>query len=109
MNYGQPSKEQLVIAIDYDDTFTADVDMWGYVIKIFQNSGHRVICVSARQENYGNRHELETALPDRVDVFLSYGDPKSLFVESRGINVDIWIDDFPASIPTKQQCLSQCG
>lgn len=39
----------LTIAIDFDDTFTADVNAWTAVIQTLQSFGHRVVCVSARR------------------------------------------------------------
>ncbi len=89
---------QLTISIDYDDTFTADPDTWSAVIKTLQASGHRVVCCSARRNEHWVRRELEDALPQGVKVFLSYDAPKRLYMESQGVQVDIWIDDMPEAV-----------
>jgi len=101
--------EQLTIAIDFDNTYTADVKMWKSVIEVMQSAGHRVICVSARRNEFSHRRELTESLPDGVDVLLSYGTPKRMFAESHGYQVDIWIDDTPEAIPTKEEMQRMCG
>jgi len=88
----------LTIAIDYDDTFTADPDLWRNFIGMAQLRGHRVVCVSARRDTFDNRQEIRDAMPDDVPVLLSYDRPKRDFVEAEGVQVDIWIDDMPEAI-----------
>lgn len=90
--------EALTIAIDFDDTFTADVELWTAFIAMAQGRGHRVVCVSAREERIENRRELTAALPFSVDIFLSNETPKKQFVEALGVYPDIWIDDIPEGI-----------
>lgn len=99
----------LTISIDFDDTYTADPATWTNVIRTLQRSGHVVICTSARRNDFGNRQELERALPDGVCVLLSYDEPKRSYAKKNGYDVDIWIDDTPEAIPTKQDCLRLCG
>lgn len=91
-------RPQLTVAIDFDDTFTADVEVWSLVIQVLQNAGHRVICVSARDNSLGNMRELTLALPKDVDVILSNNEPKKVVAKSHGYDVDIWIDDLPHKI-----------
>lgn len=91
---------QSIIAIDYDDTFTADPEAWSLVIATLQRRGHKVVCISARFEEPGNRSEIMTAMPQGVDVLLCYGWPKRAFAKANGVDVDIWIDDLPEAIPS---------
>lgn len=102
-------RPSLTVAIDFDDTFTADCETWREVILLMQRSGHRVICVSARRNDLSHRQELTQALPDGVVVLLSYDTPKRLFAKSQGFDVDIWIDDMPEAIPTKDEMMRCCG
>ena len=95
-------RPSLVIAIDFDDTFTADCEAWRNVILILQQHMHTVICVSARRDTPSNRQELTQSLPLGVKVLLSYDTPKRLFAKQHGYNVDIWIDDMPEAIVTKE-------
>ena len=93
----------LTIAIDFDDTFTADTQAWTQVIKVLQSFGHLIFCVSARTDFEGNRRELLNALPDGVMVFLTGERQKSTFIQEQGFHVDIWIDDIPSAIPARHE------
>lgn len=100
----------LVVAIDYDGTFTADPQCWTAVIHCLRAAGHRVICVSARTEADGSRAELTRALPAGVPILLSEFGQKRQFARSRGWSVDIWIEDHPESVPSRedlQLCISR--
>lgn len=91
-------KESLTIAVDFDETFTADVDLWTSFILIAQSKGHKVVCITARKESFDSRRELETALPKNVDIYFAYDMAKLNYAEKYGIEVDIWIDDSPYMI-----------
>lgn len=99
----------MTIAIDFDDTFMADVNAWSAVIEVLKNAGHKVICVSARRNDFRNKQELQRALPTGVEVLLSYDMPKRAFAISLGYLVDVWIDDTPEAIPSKQDMIRMCG
>lgn len=99
----------LTVAIDFDETYTADTQAWAEVIRVLQRSGHVVICVSARRNDIRHRQHLENSLPDGVCVLLSYDEPKRSYAKKQGYDVDIWIDDTPEAIPTKQDCLRLCS
>lgn len=86
------------IAIDFDDTFTADPELWAEFIGRAQSRGHVVVCVSARRDTFDNRRHVTDALPAGVRVLLAYDCPKCEFAMQHGLRVDIWIDDCPASI-----------
>lgn len=89
---------KLIIAIDYDDTFTTDPLMWRTCIEIMQLAGHRVVCVSARRDTFEHRQILVNALPENVAVYLSYDAPKRMYCLSKGIEPDIWIEDRPYAV-----------
>lgn len=106
---GSVSKS-LVVAIDYDGTFTSDPQCWTAVIHCLRAAVHRVICVSARTEADGSRAELRRALPAGIDILLSEFGQKRQFAKSQGWPVDIWIEDHPESVPSRedlQLCLSR--
>jgi len=86
-------RRRMRIAIDYDDTFTADPRAWREVIAVLQSRGHEVICVSARFKIFENQRELEDATGLRV--ILCNHNVKIDVVRKAGLHVDIWIDDQP--------------
>lgn len=100
---------QLTIAIDFDDTFTADPTAWNRVIVTLQECGHRVVCVSARRNEFSHREQLRESLPDGVEILLSYDTPKRMFARANGVEVDIWIDDMPEAIPNRNEMERFCG
>ncbi len=86
----------MLIAIDYDDTFTADPMVWRKVITILQMSGHEVICVSSRFDTFENKREIVAATG--LKVVLCGHNAKIDIVRKAGLLVDIWIDDQPYMI-----------
>lgn len=90
----------LLIGLDYDNTFTADPVFWEDFIKLAENYGHKVICVSSRRDSRFDREELSAALPSTVEIFLVSNIQKNDYVKAAGYNVDIWIDDSPEYIPS---------
>ena len=95
---GSGADTSRTLAIDYDNTYTADPVLWQTIITDAIARGHQVVCVSARRATAANRRELETALPAGVRVLLSGGSPKAEFAKANGVTVDIWIDDKPEAI-----------
>lgn len=93
--------EPLTFALDFDDTFTADPELWSEWIKVAKFRGHKVYCVTARRDHEENRKELS-------DYFSQYGisipivfcnlGSKTWTMEQRGIKVNIWIDDSPHAL-----------
>jgi len=94
----EPMSDKQTIAIDYDDTFSADPEMWILVIQTWKDYGYQVICVTARKPTFENRKELSDALPDDIPLLLAYDEPKRQFAEKQGFKVDIWVDDTPEAI-----------
>lgn len=91
----------MIISIDYDDTYTADVAFWQQYITLAQNHGHRVICVTSREGSDGNKH---TVLPTnsnghRIPVYFTNQTAKRWYMETVWrTEVDVWIDDLPERI-----------
>lgn len=87
----------MIIAIDFDQTFTSEPNMWAGIIELMNDYGHRVICVTCRPE-------WDTAGMDQIEkiigsdnIFFTDNMPKIEFMEER-CHVDIWIDDTPATV-----------
>lgn len=94
-------QKQLVFAIDFDDTFTADRVLWTGWIKSAQARGHRVYCVTARRDSDENREVLSGVFAEcgvSVPIVFSNLGSKLYTMEKRGVKVDIWIDDAPYAV-----------
>jgi hypothetical protein len=84
----------VLIALDYDGTYTADPDLWQAFIAAARTRGHRVFVVTMR-------HEFEAAdvhrqLLGRVDrIVFTARRAKRPHMEFLGHHVQVWIDDQP--------------
>jgi len=76
----------MLIALDYDKTYTADPVLWNNFIKSAQDRGHSVKIVSMRYPS----EPIESA---PVDVVYTSRKAKATIFKA-----DIWIDDSPAWI-----------
>ena len=90
------------IGLDYDDTYTADKELWNTFIFQAIKRGHDVRFVTFRFERpngYINDDILSDAAAIGIPVIFSNGRQKDDVTKELGYFVDIWIDDFPLGIP----------
>lgn len=86
----------MIIAIDYDETYDMDFDLWEAFAKLAAGRGHQVICVTCRHIPPGSLDATERV--PSFPVHCTANQQKRPYMESLGIRVDVWIDDFPESI-----------
>lgn len=85
----------LNFALDFDDTFTKDPELWYNFIDDAQRRGHNVYVVTLRDEKTQGR-EVKEALQSRADgLFFTSLKSKRKFMQERGIRIHVWIDDKP--------------
>lgn len=87
----------MLVALDYDNTFTRDPKAWIDFIHLMQREGHTVYCVTMRfGTNPKEANEVQQALGHLVDgVFFTNRKAKRAYMLERGIHVNVWIDDLP--------------
>ncbi len=81
---------KLLLALDYDDTYTADSVLFDIFVNLARAKGYEIHIVTMR-------HDSEPiTLSCEVDQ-IHYTDRKAkkAYMESKGLLVDIWIDDRP--------------
>lgn len=83
----------MLIAIDYDFTYTLDPVFWDAVITNGRRRGHEFVCVTGRERP----PELDEKQPP-VQVICSPEKYKGMTAAAAGLNVDVWIDDAPGTI-----------
>lgn len=84
------------IALDWDDTYTADPGFWDAFIDLAKLHGHKVVICSCRTPEWAAEAPMET--PSDTAVFLTSFGPKRPYMEKMGLPVDVWIDDCPESV-----------
>lgn len=92
-------RKKLLIALDYDNTLTADPQGFKAIIRCFQSLGHEVMIVTMRCKEKDYEPQFDE-LRDKyqVDAIFCDGNPKRKFTETLGYKFDIWIDDYPEGI-----------
>lgn len=77
----------MLIALDYDDTYTRDPVFWDQFLELAVSTGHRVICLTMRYP--------EEAVSLSCEVFYTSRKAKKPYAAALMLHVDIWIDDAP--------------
>lgn len=76
----------MLIAIDYDGTYTADPWLWNHFIEMAQHRGHRVVCVTMRYPT----EIIDGMTCGPIDIVYTSRKAKAL-----AFKADVWIDDSP--------------
>lgn len=84
----------LIIALDFDETITADPVLWEGFIALAKSRGHSVTIVTLRPEKQDNSDIIKFATKHNINVVFTAGKQKE-----DTFKADIWIDDIPALIP----------
>lgn len=95
-------RKSLQIALDYDRTFTEDKVLWRSFVSACGVRGHKVTIVTFREAEdvIGNRDIEADAKAMGVPIIYTAGGQKAEYFKA-----DIWIDDMPFLIPTRDQML----
>lgn len=93
----------LTLALDFDRTFTSDIEFWRLFVALAAKRGHTVLCVTGRTETPYSRLELLNVFGERTfrllrDCIFCDHAPKRAVTRQRGYLVDIWIDDLPEGV-----------
>lgn len=91
----------LTISMDYDRTFTAAPGLWRSFVVDAVARGNRVVCITRRDDTEENRHELRLAFGDlevAQTILCGTGTQKRDAAKAAGVEVDVWIDDYPEGI-----------
>ena len=92
------------IAIDWDNTISADPAYFLQLIKILQNSGYKPFVCTLRAPDKENIDEIKRVLEEtNIAIYLTNGKPKRRYMKKLGIKVHLWIDDFYPGI-SKESC-----
>jgi len=89
----------MIIAVDYDDTWTRDPDGWYLALHALKQRGHKIVGATMR-------HPREaTGMDSNYDkicekIYFTGRKAKRSFLAAHGVFVDVWIDDNPIWVET---------
>ena len=83
------------IAIDWDNTISADKDFFLKLIKKLQKAGYTPFVCTLRAPDKENIKEIKDVLEEtNIAIYLTDGKPKRKYMKELGVKVHLWIDDF---------------
>ena len=85
------------VAIDFDDTISANPQLFLEIMELMEKVGWNVIVVTYRQPNCFPE-DLQFLVDKGYKVYYTGQINKAGFMKNRGIVPDIWIDDEPETI-----------
>ena len=89
------------IALDFDNTLTADPKLWAVFLNAARMLGHEVWLVTARRDTEENHQVIDEWLDQwghSLPVVFTNLASKLDVTRNLGLRFDIWIDDDPASL-----------
>jgi hypothetical protein len=95
---------RLLIALDYDETYTAAPVLWRAFIRMAGAQGHEVICATMRRES--ECADMCEQLKALVRVIPTGRKAKGPYLAAIGYEPDIWIDDRPHYVVTDSASLN---
>lgn len=89
----------MLIALDYDNTYSTDPTNWKAFVKQMQQYGYTFICATSRPKTAENKRILGCSIGEFMPIIFCNHEPKKRICDRLGYPVDIWIDDRPQTIP----------
>ena len=89
----QTNRNVTNIGIDYDGTISEDPSMWKRIIKIMQDSGHNVYCITKRYKQLSK--DIKDTLPKDMKIIFVETKFKTETTNKMKLKIDVWIDDKP--------------
>lgn len=86
----------MLLALDYDETYTRDPEFWDKVIHLATKRGHSVICATMRADVPYEADEVRRDLEHQVEaIVFTNRKAKHGAVYAAGFMPSVWIDDSP--------------
>lgn len=87
------------ISLDFDDTYTRDPALWDQFARSAIYAGHNVYLVTMRFPEQGDEvYNTIGKIIKRDNIHFTCHQGKRAFMWSKGIRIDVWIDDMPDAI-----------
>lgn len=87
------------LAVDFDNTWTADPALFAGFIALAVARGHQVCVVTGRANTEEDRQTVRQFVPREIPVYYTGGAMKRWYMEQQAeLKVNVWIDDSPETI-----------
>tara|TARA_B100002049_G_scaffold180623_1_gene137561 strand:- start:23480 stop:23803 length:324 start_codon:yes stop_codon:yes gene_type:complete len=93
----------MLIALDWDDTISNDVEGFREFVSLFRRRGHEFIIVTIRPPSQPNEDVLAFSMKEGIPVIFTNGKQKAAVCKDAGYQVDVWVDDCPVLIPAAKE------
>ena len=92
-------EKRMNIGLDFDDTYTRDPEGWNEFIYNFTSRGHTIYCTTFRfpEQSQQVYDSIGKVIGNDNCHFTAYT-AKRQYMQSKGIMIDVWIDDQPILI-----------
>lgn len=87
----------MIIALDYDNTYTRDKFFWDDFIDNAWRHGHSVYIVTSRGEDTPVDYQYDFNRMQVEIIYCNYRAKKQV-TDNLGVKIDIWVDDDPEYI-----------
>lgn len=89
----------MLIALDFDGTYTREQELFDYFIDMSKLYGHEIIIVTARYEGVPEEsNPVRYIVGDKCKIYFTGRKAKEKYLLNLGIKPDIWIDNHPLYI-----------
>lgn len=82
--------------IDFDDTYTSDPELFALFVEAAIMRGHRCVIVTQRASCF--EPDLRQVVGAGLEIIYCAGMTKAEGCAAAGVQVDVWMDDYPDAI-----------
>ena len=97
----------MLIAIDYDGTFSRDPVLFRALVALGRRMGHAFVLVTGRSNEGQWGAEVRREGGDLMPIVFAANGWKRAAAERAGHKVDVWIDDHPESIAKQHMLMAE--
>lgn len=85
-----------IIAIDWDNTFTAYPDFYNKLLVAYLDTGFKPMICTLRSSDKEDIHDIcEVIQSKNIEICPTNGELKKFYIkQNKGFSVNLWIDDF---------------
>lgn len=99
---GYKEAQDFVVALDFDNTYDVEPELWNQIIELMTGKGWTVICVTQEDGDNPEQYAKVANTIGKVigidNVYFTAGKKKKKYMKKHDIEPNIWIDNNPKRI-----------